>query len=135
MKTETVNLKSVDLNKTDTCLTYVLKRLGQDSNLCTYENLHDYFDHFQYSRYKKKLAVGDVLLWDRDIKWEWLAWSIKDQNVIWKNVPLGIHFGIVEDDDLFSDCTRLIHPPHPTLRIRKIKEVHKNPDWVLKLSI
>ena len=105
-----------------------------DENLCSYETLHDHFDQFQYSRYKKKLSVGDILLWDRDIKWEWMPWSIKDKNITWKNIPLGVHFGIMEDDETFSDCTRLIHPPHPTLRIRKLNEVHKNPDWVLKLS-
>lgn len=134
MKKDDLKLVDITLNKSDTCLTYVLKRMNLDENLCSYETLHDYFDQFQYSRYKKKLSVGDILLWDRDIKWEWMPWSIKDKNITWKNIPLGVHFGIMEDEETFSDCTRLIHPPHPTLRIRKLNEVHKNPDWVLKLS-
>ena len=134
MKKEDLKLVDITLNKSDTCLTYVLKRMDLDENLCSYETLHDHFDQFQYSRYKKKLSVGDILLWDRDIKWEWMPRSIKDKNITWKNIPLGVHFGIMEDDETFSDCTRLIHPPHPTLRIRKLNEVHKNPDWVLKLS-
>jgi hypothetical protein len=134
MSKENIQLFDLSLNKGDTCLTYVLKRLGLEEDLCSYETLHDHFDQFQFSRYKKKLSVGDILLWDRDIKWEWMPWIIKDKNIIWKNIPLGVHFGIMEDDDLFSDCTRLIKPPHPSLRIRRLNEVHKNPDWVLKLS-
>jgi hypothetical protein len=127
-----MNLNQVILDKTDTCLTYVLKRKGLNPKLCTYETFHEYFNQYPYSRYKKKMKIGDVVLWDKNIKWEWLPWSINnDTEITWKNIPVGFHFAIYEGDEMFTDCSRTIVPPHPTLRLRKIKELQKNPDWVL----
>lgn len=129
-------LKSVSLTKTETCLTYVLRRLGLDSNFCTYETFHEHFNQFTFSRYQKKLKVGDILLWDKTSKWEWLPWMIDEEGIIeWKNVPVSFHFAIYEGDGKFSDCTRLVTPPHPTLRFRKMIDLQKNPDFVLKLDV
>jgi hypothetical protein len=124
-------LQKVTLEKSDTCLTYVLKRLGLESNLCSYENLHKNFEQVIFKG--RKLKTGDILLWDKTIEWEWLPWKIDDGGIIsWKSVPVGFHFGIVEDDtSKFSDCTRLVRPPHPTIRLREIKDLRNNPDWIL----
>lgn len=128
-----MKLQKVVLEKTDTCLTYALKRVGIDHNLCTYETFHDHFDQYVFK--KRTLKKGDILLWDKDVKWEWIPWKITEEGVIsWKHVPVGFHFAIYEGDGYFSDCTRLVRPPHPSLRFREIKDLKRNPDWVLILA-
>ena len=83
-----------------------------------------------------KLKVGDVLLWDKTSTWEWLPWSINGNGIIeWKNVPVSFHFAIYEGSGKFSDCTRLVTPPHPTLRLRTMTDLQKNPDFVLRLDL
>lgn len=130
-----MKLVKVTLEKTDTCLTYVLKRMNCPGDFCTYDNYHEYFNQYSYSRKRGSLKVGDILLWDKDTKWEWLPWSIDDDGKIeWKNVPTGFHFGIYEGEGCFSDCTRLVRTPHPSLRFRKVKHLKKNPDWILRLD-
>jgi hypothetical protein len=131
--TKTV-LHNVTLSKSDTCLTFVLKRLGEPYNLCTYMSFHEHFQQYPFVRFKDKLQIGDLLLWDKDIKWEWMAVTIKDDKILWENVPRGFHFGIYEGENLFSDCTRLVVPPHPTLRMRDIASLQKTPDWILRLN-
>lgn len=125
-------LNKVQLEKTDTCLTYVLKRLGEEPNLCTYENFHEYFNQHVFSRLKDSIKIGDILLWDKDVKWEWLPWSIDEKGVRWKNVAVKFHFGIYEGEGTFSDTTRLVRIPHPSIRLRSIKDVKRNPDWILR---
>lgn len=127
-------LKDVTLTKSDTCLTFVLKRLGQPKDLCSYITFHEHFQQYSFVRYKDKLEVGDLLLWDKDIKWESMAVTIKDGSIIWDNVPRGFHFAIYEGNGMFTDCTRLVVPPHPTLRMRDITSLQKSPDWILRLN-
>lgn len=128
-------MDKVSLEKTDTCLTYALKRIGQDPNLCTYENIHEFFNQLNFNKKQGELEVGDLLLWDKEMKWEWMPWRIaEDGKIEWKSVPMSFHFGIYEGDGYFSDCTRLVRPPHPSLRIRRLDELKKNPDWILKLE-
>jgi hypothetical protein len=130
-KAETI-LKDVTLSKTDTCLTFVLKRLGLQKDLCSYLTFHEHFHQYPFVRYKEKLEIGDLIMWDKDIKWESMAVSIKDGRIIWENVPKGFHFGIYEGNGMFTDCTRLVIPPHPTLRMRDINSLQKTPDWILR---
>lgn len=126
-------LHKVTIEKTDTCLTYVLKRLGLEPNFCIYENFHEHFDQVIFKR--RKLKTGDILLWDKTLDWEWLPWKIEDGIISWKSIPVNFHFGIVEEDESkFSDCSRLVRPPHPTIRMREIKDLRNNPDWVLTLN-
>lgn len=129
-----ITLKDVTLTKTDTCLTFVLKRLGLQKDLCSYITFHEHFQQYPYVRHKNKLQVGDLLMWDKDITWEWMAITIKDSTITWENVPKGFHFAIYEGNGMFTDCTRLVIPPHPTLRMRDIASLQKTPDWVLRLN-
>lgn len=126
-------LHKVELIKTETCLTYVLRRLGLPHDMCTFEDYSDYFDSYNFSRVKK-LKAGDILLWDKNLEWKWLPWVIDSSGIRWKNVPVSFHFGIMEDENSFSDCTRLVNPPHPTLRYRKVTDLRGRPDWVLRLN-
>ena len=75
-------LKDVTLSKTDTCLTFVLKRLGLPKDLCTYLTFHEHFHQYPFVRYKDKLQIGDLIMWDKDIKWESMAVSIKNGRII-----------------------------------------------------
>ena len=123
----------VVLDKTDTCLTYIFKRLGLPVDFCTYDTFHEKFDQHPFKR--KKLTKGDLLLWDRDVSYKHLAWQIEeDGRVITKPIAVGAHFGLYEGDEMFSDCTRFVQMPHPSLRMRKISDLKKAPDWVLTLN-
>jgi len=126
-----MELKNVTLEKTDTCLTYALKRIGLPTDI-TFEDIHDHFELIRYRTGTKKLEVGDLFLWDKNIEWEWLPWSINSGGIKWKSVPVKFHFGVYEGDGSFTDCTRLVTPPHPSLRFRNLLDLRKNPDWILK---
>jgi hypothetical protein len=129
-----MKLKKVTLEKTDTCLTYVLKRMGQNFDLCTYDTFHENFNQYSFRRKINSIKVGDILLWDKDIEYVWLPWQIDERGIEHKAVPVGFHFGIYEGDGYFSDCTRLMRAPHPSLRFRKLTDLKKNPDWILRLD-
>lgn len=128
-----MDLVKVTLDKTDTCLTYCLKRMDKPYDFCTFDTYHEFFNQYPYARKHKTLERGDIILWDKDTRWEWLPWSINDK-IEWRNIPTGFHFAIYEGDGYFSDCTRLVRPPHPSLRFRNLKDLKKNPDWILRLD-
>ena len=131
-------LQSVVLKKTDTCLTYVYRRLGKPE-LCEdvdYESLHEHFDSRVYNKKSSSnLKIGDILLWDREVEYQDISWVIDKKGVIcWKRIPTKFHIGIYEGDDLFTDCTRTMIPPHPSIRMRKLSDIKKLPDQILTLS-
>lgn len=127
-----MQLHQVKLTKTDTCLTYALKRLGLEPTYCDHNSIHEYFTQLPFPKKEVELEPGTIILWDKDMEWTWLPWKINTSGKIeWKNVQIGYHYGLYEGDGLFSDCTRLVNPPHPTLRMRKLSEVKKRPDWIL----
>jgi hypothetical protein len=127
-------LQDVHISKNDTCLTYVLKRLGLPTDFCTYITLHDKFSYYPFTAFEKKLQVGDVLIWDKDVEWDWMPTKIIGSKLIWENIPVKFHSAIFEGDNTFTDCTRLIHTPHPSLRMRMLSSIQKKPDWVLRLN-
>lgn len=129
-----MKLKKVTLEKTDTCFTYVLKRMGKPFDMCTYETFHEHFSQYPFRRKIESIKIGDIFLWDKDIEYVWLPWQIDERGVEFKSVAVGFHFGIYEGDGYFSDCTRLVRTPHPSLRFRKLTDLKKNPDWILRLD-
>jgi hypothetical protein len=129
-------LQGVILHKTDTCLTYVLRRLGKCDLIetITYDNIHDYFDLLPFTK-KRKLEIGDILLWQRDSTMVDMPWEIeKSGKIIWHRKIIGSHVAIYEGDNMISDTTRFLTPPHPNLRLRKLEQLYKIPDYVLKLN-
>lgn len=135
MKTDKKKLLlDVHITKNDTCLTYVLKRLGLPMDYCSYITLHDKFSYYSFIVYENKLNIGDVLIWDKDLEWEWMATKIIDSKLIWENIPVKFHCSIFEGEDNVTDCTRLAHNPHPSLRMRFLSSIQKKPDWVLRLN-
>jgi len=133
-----MSLHKVVLYKTDTCLTYVLRRLGKIEliNLVNYENIHDYFESYQFTEKRKnKLEIGDILIWQRDSKLFDMPWEIDENGkIIWHRKIIGSHVAIYEGDEMISDTTRLITPPHPNLRLRKLNQLYKMPDYILKFN-
>lgn len=131
------NLFEVNIKKTDTCLTYVLRRIGADKLIdkITYDNLHEHFDFKSFERSsQEKLKLGQIFLWDRTMELVDLPWSI-DQNgtILWHKVGVGYHFAVYEGNDMFSDCSRLERNPHPSLRMRRFSDLKKMPDHILTL--
>lgn len=129
-----MDLKPVKLLKTDTCLTYAFKRIGK-SNLIddvSYDNIHDFFESSVY-RKNKKLNIGDILYWNRDSKFVDLPWEIDiNGKILWHRKIINSHVAVYEGDDIISDNTRFVQPPHPTLRVRKLSQLNKMPDYILK---
>lgn len=128
-----MELNPISLRKADTCLTYVLRRIGLPPDFCSYEELGDKFD--QHAFKNRRLKIGDIFVWDNDIEWVWLPWKIdKSGKISNKSVSTRYHLGVYEGDGMFSDATRHIRPPHPSLRLREVKDLKKNPNRVLTLS-
>jgi len=131
-----MELNKVILLKTDTCLTYALRRIGKDElvNKVNYENVHDYFESFQFTDRKRlNLKVCDILLWQRDAKYIDMPWEISiDGKILWHRKIMGSHVAVYEGDGIISDNTRLINPPHPSIRVRKLEQLNKMPDYILR---
>lgn len=129
-----MELKTVTLNKMDTCLTYALRRLGLPPDMCTYETFNEHFHQIPWRARRKDLHKGAILLWDKNVKWVWTPIQItEERQIISKLIPKGFHFAVYEGDNLISDCTRLhsISPPNPSLRLRHLNTLKSNPDWIL----
>lgn len=131
-----MKLRNVSLEKTDTCITYCLKRLGYVEHNLSYQTMKDHFDYKLFRDYGK-LNVGDILLWDKNIHWEWIPWQITELGIVNKHIPIGFHFAIFEGSGLISDVTRRTGtPPHfPFLRMRNATDIKRTPDWVLTISV
>lgn len=131
-----MELIPVKLCKSDTCLTYAFKRIGKNdliSNV-TYDNIHDFFISDVFTK-NKKLRKGDILYWNRDSKFVDLPWEIDENGkILWHRKLIGAHVVVYEGDDIISDSTRTIQPPHPTLRLRKLSQLNKMPDYILKYN-
>lgn len=131
-----MELKPVKLCKTDTCLTYAFKRIGKSELIddVNYDNIHDFFESGVFTK-NKKLKKGDILYWNRDSKYVDLPWEISEEGkILWHRKIVGSHVAVYEGDDIISDNTRFVQSPHPTLRVRKLSQLNKMPDYILKFS-
>ena len=52
-------LLDVHITKNDTCLTYVLKRLGLPMDYCSYITLHDKFSYYSFIVYENKRCKNE----------------------------------------------------------------------------
>ena len=77
-----MEVQKVVLDKTDTYLTYSLKRIGLDPHLCEYENFNEFFHQVTWKSKKKDLKIGDILLWDKEVTWKWMPTSISKDLVV-----------------------------------------------------
>lgn len=123
-------MKPVILNKSDTCLTYALKRIGADGLLpLDYPEMMS-GEHFQIFRYAQDRAqVADILVWDADMSRFAMANEISaDGRLVYNLVVQGVHYAVCEEEGLISDCAR--NDFYPYIQIRRLAEV--KPDWMLR---
>jgi len=125
-------IKSVVLDKTDTCLTYALKRIDCfDVYPIDYDKLTN-GQIFEVLSYDKTILIkGDILLWDKwDVRSVPTATEItKERVILYHTIFQGFHCGIYEDKDLVSDCSQ--EQFYPYLRLRVLSEM-KKPDKILR---
>lgn len=122
----------VVLKKTDTCLTYALKRIGLEPINYTYEDLEKDF-HMKPFFFGPDCNSGVLLLWDANKKRTEIPWMIlEDGRIVSKPVTTGIHVAVYEGQGLVSDCSRKDSPSSmPQLKMRHINELKRQPDWIL----
>ena len=118
-------MNKVILNKMDTCLSYVLKRIGCfELYPFDYDKLVDgeWFEIFAYK--KENLEIGDVSLWDEfnGVKRALMSTEItEDGKLIFNKVYQGFHCAVYEGDGLYSDCSQ--DGFYPYLRVHRIDKI------------
>lgn len=129
-------MDSVAVQKTDTCLTYVLKRIGL-FNLypLTYPDLvsGEYFKVIKFL--SERCRIGDLLLWDDNASEVAFPLEITGEGkVLTKKEWRKFHLGVVETNEIYSDfdgteikLVRLESKdfPYPTRILRPNKEMQK----------
>lgn len=128
----------VKINKTETCLTYVFKRVGKYDPLVNYTlDLYDeYFDSKIFED-NSHLKVGDVIMWTGQDRYENYPFEILENGVIiTHNVLRGRHCAIIEQiidktQILYSECSRRNSDVGiPQLNMKNLLDV-RTPDYVL----
>ena len=123
----------VVLKKTDTCLTYALKRIGLEAPPnYGYDQLENDFKSIPFF-YGPDCNTGVLLLWDSNMETVDLPWLItEDGRVVSKPVKTRIHVAVYEGQGLISDCSRKGAPSSlPILKLRHINELGRQPDKIL----
>lgn len=129
----------VTLTKGDTCLTYVLKRIGQHNQSKQYIllNFLDYFNTIEIDN-KHQLKVGDIILWNKKMYFEKFNNAIDKNGIIFSTeIPRNIHVAIVEkivnEKIFYTEC--MIDKENHGIPCIKMKELTKRtPDFILKLK-
>lgn len=125
-----MNLKSIRLEKTDTCLSYALKRIGADSMLpIDYEGMMSgtCFEVFGWGIIRPE--IGDIILWNRDLAKSLLPVVIgEDGRIVHSYIPTGLHYAVYEGNDVISDSVR--DNDYPIIRLRLLSDTR--PDHILR---
>lgn len=131
-------LKAVKINKTDTCLTYVLKRLGKFKKSKNY-SLEFYEDLFDVRKFESAddLKIGDIIFWNSKMTLERYPIAItKEGMIISSEIQRHVHVGVIEsiseNQILFSECTRSNFETGgvPILQMRNVLDL-RFPDFIL----
>lgn len=136
-----MELLPVQISKSETCISYALKRVGLWGSLITPEiTLSKVDTYFEKTRFDlaQPASKGSIVYWDNKKKRLEAAWAITaDREILSQSIMVNIHAGVIEDDycTLVSDCTRTsLEFPIPNLRLRKFSKQVRYPDWVLTLK-
>lgn len=125
-----MNLKSIRLQKTDTCLSYALRRIGAERLLpIDYGGMVSgtYFEVFGWGIIGPE--IGDVILWDRDLTKSLLPIVIDGGGrIVHSHIQTGLHYAVYEGDDVISDCVR--DNDYPIIRLRLLSDTR--PDRILR---
>lgn len=117
-----VKFYPVRLQKGDTCLTYVFKRLGLSPMLI----MDSEFIDERFSRVDEAPQPGDVLMFTNRERYAILPDEITEDGKILSHKRLLLrHFAVVEYNGLVSDCTVSSndYPMCKTIRMRRLEEV------------
>lgn len=136
-------LKGVVVKRHDTCLTYVLKRVGVWDKFPLYEssNIQSIFKIISVGE-NTELRKGMIVGWYNNIKAENVYCEITIRGLLEQRlIDYKHHFGVVESDCTISDLTRKDNYRYPRLRIREIiddtqhscEHFVRRPDFYLEL--
>lgn len=121
------------------CLHYVLMRKGINPTLLKVQKLRETlidptnltFNSDYFLLLDTNLQKGDIILTDNHLFSVWASTNIVGTTLISKKIVGGIHFLIMETDDLASDLTETDGYKH--IRIRKLSDIEiEKPYKVLK---
>ena len=74
-------------------------------------------------------------MWQRDSIHIDMPWEIEENGrIIWHRKITNSHVAVFEGDTFISDNTRMINPPHPSIRVRRLEQLNKMPDYILKFN-
>lgn len=133
-----MKFEKVLLTKNDTCLTYVLKRIGKYKQEKTY-SLDLYNEYFDSSLLLdiSTLKVGDIIMWSSKEFYEQYPYEILESGIIiTHNILRGRHCGVIEEildnnNILYSDCTRQNSEVGiPQINMKNLVDI-KTPDYLL----
>lgn len=134
-----MDLKEVTVGKSDTCLTYALKRIGSDLSITDVGEIENYFEMTPYADVgSKELVKGDLLLWTNAEQRLFVPNSIdKDGFITFHNTLVLRHLGVYEGNGKVSDCTRrMITDSYvPAIRMRYLKEIKARPQFLLRTFV
>lgn len=128
-----MNVYPVQLTKTESCLSYALKRIGKAGLLpIDYEGMLSgtVFEVLGGDLDNLDMVPGDIVVWDRDLQKTLLPIEIDEAGrIVHAYVRTGLHYAVYEGGDILSDCVR--DGDYPVIRLRKLSDTR--PDRVLRL--
>lgn len=136
-----MNFERVRINKTDTCLTYIFKRIGlfNSNKFYSLEIYDEYFDS-KICDDIFTLKPGDIVMWTAKEHMEQYPFEILENGtIITHNVLRGRHVALIEQliDDktiLYSDCSRKNSDAGiPRINMKNLCET-RQPDYVLTIK-
>jgi len=137
-------LKGVVVKRHDTCLTYVLKRVGLWDKFPIYEsfNLKKYFRVIPILK-NTSLKKGTIVVWSNNFTSQEINCEITSKGIIkQKTIKFKYHFGVVESSSTVSDLTRKDNYLYPRIRVRELVDDGKSraetfvriPDFYLEIK-
>lgn len=145
-----MKLNTITLLGTDTCFTYVLRRLGilhqykppalEESE---YAAIRDFITNHEYSGRRpwvedEDLEPGEILFWASKKPVLIPRTITEDGHILTLNRAVDFHFAIVENNpEYYSDTTRMLVPCTPTLQMKKVGDwwCNKKPDYVFTFRL
>lgn len=144
-----MKLNTITLLGTDTCFTYVLRRLGifhqyvpPSLNVSEYSKVREFLEQHGHIPSRPwvegiSLMTGDIICWYSKKPVLMPRTITGDGHILTELKAVDYHFGIVEQNpEYYSDVTRMLIPYTPTLQMKKIGDwwCKRNPDIIFTLD-
>ena len=126
-----MNLKPVELLKNDTCITYALKRIGQEQLYpIDYDDLLNGETFISFPFNEEKLEVGDLLITESNVRNTLRPMVINEhKQIVHKRVWSGWHVFVFEGEGLVSEVSRPDF--YPEIALMKISDI--KPSKIVRL--